>query len=160
MKRLYIVAVIITSLIGCSTAPKYEPSPKQAEMGQFYFYRLSAFTNSGAYAVIRINGEKVVTLKSGGYASVQLEPGNHELAVHGVGALAPENKTPFCRWDLQISSSDVRYFKWDGVRTHYSFGPFQCSEVGTFVSSEVALKEIVNTSLLPVETPIITVIAE
>jgi hypothetical protein len=114
--------------------------------------------NAGTYAVIRINGEKVVTLKSGGYGSVQLEPGTYLLAVHGAGALAAENKYPQCQWNIQISSSDVRYFKWDAKRTHPSYGPFICSEVGTFESEEVALEEIASTSLLPVETPVIPVI--
>jgi hypothetical protein len=69
--------------LGCARGPAfadYEPIP--AELGRVYVYRPTGSSDWLADADFEIDGEPVVDLAAGGYATVLVKPGRHEVRAY------------------------------------------------------------------------------
>lgn len=144
-----ITLTIVAVLSGCVSGTAYQPLHERNDSGLVYFYRSYSFGGSGMYPVIKVNGERIVNLKAGGYSYVYLEPGSHTLSLFESAVLSPDAKEPYHEEKFTIEAGDTRYFRWsvsgDSVNQFY----IDWTKYASFVNEAIGRLEIQDCKLIP-----------
>lgn len=89
-KNVFLFLVVIV-LSGCASGPKYvKPKPldsSNSDMARVFFYRLNSIVGAAWGTTFLINKTKAMSIRSGGYSYMLVEPGIHRMHLSAVGDL-------------------------------------------------------------------------
>lgn len=109
----FIVLTLLTLMISaCATGPQFKPAKKSDEKGLLYVYREASMGNAGERPLVKIDGEELIVLSSGGYAFKQLNPGIHKISIYKYALVSGIEDKPYFEVDFDIQNDQTLYFKW------------------------------------------------
>ncbi len=126
--------LVVLPLAGCAAhGPAFSEVKASEDRALVYIYRPAAYMLSADTAVFDVNGQRVLSLNSGGYSYVRLPPGHYEIK-QGWGAGLMVLNHPEMKQDITVPF-DVRAGETHYVRlgidsfTNGAFGHWGVSEV-------------------------------
>lgn len=106
------VLILASLTLGCAAARAWSPSRVHEDhpsivsgsqrAAEVYFVRESVTQSSWISLPIYLNDERIVLLRSGTYAALRVEPGEHSLG-------SPTPPPPPWHWDYGIANSPVQF---------------------------------------------------
>ncbi len=82
LSGIFILMACSFLLAGCATGPVFtEAKSSHPDRAILYIFRRASFYGIGVVPDVYVSSQKIVTLKTGGYTWVELEPGSHQIDV-------------------------------------------------------------------------------
>ena len=152
MKKLALLIFVASiSTLGCAMAfgPKFQPLQVDGASSLVYVYREAQFAGSANMLIPRVvvDGEKLGSMRMGGYYAVKLKPGSHTISIAALvgGGSLGESK-------FDIKPGQILCFEYSETIVGFkSYGTTTVAESQSHfvaVPYDVALQNLAKTKLL------------
>lgn len=152
--RWCVILWIASTSIGCATAfgPKFRPIKPSQNKAIAYVYRMPSLSGSmlSATPAVLLDGERVGTLKNGGYVPIEMSPGKHIVTLQNT-LFGRARGNDIGKIELEVVEGEARYFEFMQITTDYDrYGETEVAQVRFHffeVPEKLALKKLQRTRL-------------